>query len=56
MARPAIAIDLSPDQESQLRALVRAGTTPQQVALRAQIVLRAAEGAANSDGGVPSLV
>ena len=49
MARPAISIDLSPDQESDLRALLRAGTTPQQVAMRAQIVLRAAQGTTNSD-------
>ena len=48
MARPAVPIDLSPEQEADLRALLRAGSTPQQMAVRARIVLRAAQGASST--------
>ena len=47
MPRAAPAIDLSAEQAAELRRLVRAASTPQQRALRARIVLRAAEGATN---------
>ncbi|MQB01752.1 MAG: IS630 family transposase [Actinobacteria bacterium] len=49
MARPPVPIDLSPEQEVDLRTLLRARTTPQQLALRARIVLQAAEGVSNKD-------
>jgi transposase len=47
VARAAPPIALSGEDEAELRALVRAPSTPQQDALRARIVLRAAEGATN---------
>lgn len=47
MARTATAVVLSAEEESELRRLLRAPSTPQQAALRARIVLRAAEGATN---------
>ncbi len=47
MARGAATIELSSEDEAELRRLVRASSTPQQQALRARIVLRAAEGATN---------
>ena len=49
MARAAVAIDLSPEDEAELRRVVRASSSSQQQALRARIVLRAAEGATNRD-------
>ena len=48
MARAAAAIDLSEEEERELRAVLRAPSAPQQQALRARIVLRAAEGATNT--------
>ena len=42
------AIVLSPGERQELEALVRRHTTPQQLALRARIVLAAATGAKNS--------
>lgn len=47
MARGAVPIELSPEQDGQLRLLLRAGSTSQQLALRARIVLLAADGATN---------
>src|SRR3954453_3415463 len=47
MARAAVAIELSADEERELRALLRRPSVSQQQALRARIVLRAAEGATN---------
>src|SRR3972149_1958484 len=47
MARAAVAIELSPEDEAELRRLLRASSSSQQEALRARIVLRAAEGATN---------
>ncbi|MCA1701348.1 MAG: IS630 family transposase [Actinobacteria bacterium] len=47
MARSAVVIELSEADESALRAVVRAPSSSQQEALRARIVLRAAEGATN---------
>lgn len=44
MSRPAPRIELTPAQAAELRALVRATTTPQRLVLRARIVLQAAEG------------
>ena len=44
MSRPAPHIELTPAQAAELRALVRATTTPQRLVLRARIVLQAAEG------------
>jgi len=48
VARTAAAIELSPEEETELRRLVRAPSTPNQQALRARIVLRASEGASNT--------
>ena len=48
MSRKACPIVLSPDERAQLERIVRARTSSQQQARRAQIVLRAAEGASNT--------
>jgi transposase len=48
VARAAVAIELSEAEEAQLRAVLRAPSASQQQALRARIVLRAAEGASNT--------
>ena len=48
MARAAVAIELTEDEERELRALTRRPSVSQQQALRARIVLRAAEGATNT--------
>ena len=48
MSRKACPIVLSPDERAQLERIVRARTSAQQQARRAQIVLRAAEGASNT--------
>jgi transposase len=48
MARAAVAIELSAEEERELRALLRRPSVSQQQALRARIVLRAAEGATNT--------
>ena len=48
MARAAAAIDLSEEQERTLLAVLRAPSASQQQALRARIVLRAAQGATNT--------
>jgi transposase len=48
MARAAAVIDLSEEQERALRAVLRTPSASQQQALRARIVLRAAEGATNT--------
>ena len=47
MSRKACPIVLSPDERAQLERIVRARTSSQQQARRAQIVLRAADGASN---------
>ena len=47
MARAA-AIELSEEEERELRAVLRRPSVSQQQALRARIVLRAAEGATNT--------
>lgn len=47
--RAAAAIMLSPDQESELRRRVRTPSIAQKDALRARIVLRAAQGASNTE-------
>ncbi len=49
MARAAVAIELSPADEAELRRVVRASSSSQQEALRARIVLQAAEGATNRE-------
>src|SRR5215218_3813470 len=49
MARAAAAIELSEDEERELRAVLRRPSVSQQQALRARIVLRAAEGATNTE-------
>ena len=46
---PAAAIPFSADQKAQLESLVRAHSTPQQVALRARIILLAGEGVGVSE-------
>jgi transposase len=46
-ARPAAPLAVSESEAETLRAMTRAGTTEQRLAMRAGIVLRAAEGAAN---------
>jgi transposase len=51
MARTAAAIELSPEQAAELRRLARAPSVANQTALRARIVLRAAEGASNTEIG-----
>ncbi|HEX3562125.1 MAG TPA: helix-turn-helix domain-containing protein [Solirubrobacterales bacterium] len=43
-AAKALPIELSPDHERQLRALVRAHSTPQKLAERARIILLASDG------------
>ena len=43
-AAKALPIELSPDHERQLQALVRAHSTPQKLAERARIILLAADG------------
>jgi transposase len=48
MARAAATIDLSEAEERELRAVLRTPSASQQQALRARIVLRAAEGATNT--------
>jgi transposase len=47
MFAPATALALSPEQRSQVESLLRNGSTPQRVALRARIVLLAQQGVAN---------
>jgi transposase len=47
MARAAVVVALDPAEEELLRRRLRTGSTSQQEALRARIVLRAAEGATN---------
>jgi len=49
MARAAAAIELSEADESVLQSVLRASSSTQQEALRARIVLRAAEGATNRE-------
>ena len=48
MARAAVRIVLTDDERTTLESWVRAGTTPQQIVLRARIILAAAEGRTNS--------
>jgi len=48
VARTAPLIELSREEEVELRRLVRTPSTPNQQALRARIVLRASEGASNT--------
>jgi transposase len=48
VARGAATIELSEEEELELRAVVRAPSASQQQAMRARIVLRAAEGASNT--------
>ena len=48
MARAAVIIELSEQEQGELRALLRRPSVSQQQALRARIVLRAAEGATNT--------
>src|SRR3954452_12268368 len=48
MARAAVAIELSETEERELRALLRRPSASQQQVLRARIVLRAAEGATDT--------
>ena len=48
MARSAATIELSAEEESELRAVLRTPSVSQQQAMRARIVLRAAEGASNT--------
>jgi DNA-binding CsgD family transcriptional regulator len=43
-----LALELSPRERRELEAMVRRRSTPQQIAQRARIVLRAAEGQTNS--------
>jgi transposase len=47
--RAAAAIELSPEEEAELRRRVRTPSTTNQTALRARIVLRAAQGATNTE-------
>ena len=47
MWKPAPALRVSRDDREWLEALVRSGKTPQRVALRAHLILRAAEGRSN---------
>jgi transposase len=51
MARAAVSIELSPEQEGELQRLARTPSVSNQRALRARIVLRAAEGASNTEIG-----
>ena len=48
MSRTACPIVLTPEERAELERIVRARTSSQQQARRAQIVLRAAEGASNT--------
>ncbi len=48
VARTAATIELSEEEEQELHAVLRAPSAPQQQAMRARIVLRAAEGASNT--------
>jgi transposase len=48
MFRPAAALTISRDDKERLHQLIRAGKTPQKVALRARIILAAAEGQPNN--------
>jgi transposase len=48
MGRTALVVALSPEEDAELMRLLRTPSTPQQVALRARIVRRAAEGATNT--------
>ena len=48
VARSASTIELSVEKESELRAVWRTPSVSQQQAMRARIVLRAAEGASNT--------
>ena len=48
VARMAVAIELSEAEERELRSVLRTPSASQQQALRARIVLRAAEGATNT--------
>ena len=48
MARVAAAIELSEEEERELRAVLRTPSASQQEAMRARIVLRAADGATNT--------
>ena len=48
MRKPTSSLPMSPDQRRTLEAWVRAQNTPQSVALRARIVLLAADGLPNS--------
>ena len=48
VARAAVEIELSEEEERHLRAVLRTPSASQQQALRARIVLRAAEGASNT--------
>jgi transposase len=48
MSRTACPIVLSPEERAELERIVRARTSSQQQARRAQIVLRAADGASNT--------
>ena len=45
----AASIELSPEHEQALRALIRAHSTPQKLAERARIVLLASEGLSNTE-------
>ena len=47
-AHPAPALAVSEAEAETLRSMMRAGTTEQRLAMRARIILRAAEGAANA--------
>jgi transposase len=49
VARAAVEIELSEEEERRLRAVLRTPSASQQQALRARIVLRAAEGATNTE-------
>jgi transposase len=49
VARAAVEIELSEEEESRLRVVLRTPSASQQQALRARIVLRAAEGATNTE-------
>ena len=49
VARAAVEIELSEEEERQLRAVLRTPSASQQQAVRARIVLRAAEGATNTE-------
>ncbi|MBY0396910.1 MAG: IS630 family transposase [Thermoleophilia bacterium] len=49
MGRAAVAVELSTEEQAELSRLLRTPSTPQQIALRARIVQRAAEGATNTE-------